>query len=75
MKSGLTDLRAKIVRTPIDPIQTFLDDPLRVLRSIRFASRLDFLLDSDLKDAIKLEDIRMSLVRKVCIIFFTSICQ
>ena len=65
MKSGLADLRAKIVRTPIDPVKTFLDDPLRVLRSIRFASRLDFLLDQDLKDAVRLDDIRTSLVRKV----------
>ena len=63
--SGLTDLNAKIVRTPIDPVQTFLDDPLRVLRSVRFASRLDFLLDPDLKDAVRQDDIQTSLDRKV----------
>jgi tRNA nucleotidyltransferase (CCA-adding enzyme) len=40
--TGLTDMRAKLMRTPLDPLQTFTDDPLRVLRLIRFASRLEF---------------------------------
>ena len=39
---GLTDLRAGVVRTPLEPLQTFLDDPLRVLRTIRFANRFEF---------------------------------
>ncbi|KAJ1560487.1 CCA tRNA nucleotidyltransferase, mitochondrial, partial [Cladochytrium tenue] len=42
---GLADLRAGHVRTPIDPLQTFVDDPLRVLRVIRFASRFGFSVD------------------------------
>lgn len=65
VKSGLADLRAKIVRTPIDPIQTFLDDPLRVLRSVRFASRLNFSLDTELRKTIRRDDIQSALVRKV----------
>lgn len=42
---GLKDLEAKIMRTPLDPRQTFMDDPLRVLRLIRIASRLGFAID------------------------------
>ena len=42
---GLKDLKAKEIRTPLEPEQTFMDDPLRVLRLIRFASRLDFKID------------------------------
>ncbi|MCP4483747.1 MAG: CCA tRNA nucleotidyltransferase [Flavobacteriaceae bacterium] len=39
---GLEDMQNKIMRTPLDPYQTFIDDPLRILRGFRFASRLDF---------------------------------
>ncbi|KAL1869901.1 CCA tRNA nucleotidyltransferase, mitochondrial [Diaporthe australafricana] len=39
---GVPDMRAGIIRTPMDPFQTFMDDPLRVLRLVRFASRLGF---------------------------------
>ena len=39
-QKGLEDLSKRLIRTPLEPIQTFLDDPLRVLRCIRFATRL-----------------------------------
>ncbi|OHF01409.1 poly A polymerase head domain-containing protein [Colletotrichum orchidophilum] len=45
LTGGLTDMKARLIRTPMEPLQTFTDDPLRVLRLIRFASRLDFAID------------------------------
>ena len=42
---GLPDLANGMIRTPLEPLQTFTDDPLRVLRLIRFASRLQFKID------------------------------
>lgn len=44
---GLSDLKTGILRTPLPSKQTFLDDPLRVLRLIRFASRFNFRIDQD----------------------------
>ena len=42
---GIKDLRAGIARTPLDPAKTFLDDPLRILRTVRFASKYGLELD------------------------------
>ncbi|KAL2200634.1 hypothetical protein P885DRAFT_27420 [Corynascus similis CBS 632.67] len=42
---GIADLKSGLIRTPMEPLQTFLDDPLRVLRLVRFASRLGFRID------------------------------
>lgn len=49
---GLQDLRAGLVRTPLPPLTTFLDDPLRVLRCVRFASRLNYRLDDSITDCL-----------------------
>ncbi|KAI1818446.1 hypothetical protein GGS20DRAFT_581554 [Poronia punctata] len=43
--SGLLDMDSKLIRTPLEPFQTFVDDPLRILRLVRFASRLEFSID------------------------------
>ncbi|KAI0193218.1 hypothetical protein EV127DRAFT_335572 [Xylaria flabelliformis] len=50
--SGLIDMRSKLIRTPLEPFQTFMDDPLRVLRLVRFASRLGFTIDPAAADVM-----------------------
>ncbi|MDQ6742759.1 MAG: CCA tRNA nucleotidyltransferase [Candidatus Dormibacteraeota bacterium] len=50
---GLADLERRILRTPRDPLETFNDDPLRMLRAIRLAVQLDFELDPSLLPAIR----------------------
>ncbi|GHJ86459.1 hypothetical protein NliqN6_2861 [Naganishia liquefaciens] len=50
---GLSDLAHKLIRTPLEPLQTFRDDPLRVLRCVRFASRFGYTLVNDVAAAIK----------------------
>ena len=44
---GMGDLKRKIIRTPLDPTITFSDDPLRMMRAVRFASQLSFDIDAD----------------------------
>ncbi|PLB51208.1 tRNA nucleotidyltransferase/poly(A) polymerase [Aspergillus steynii IBT 23096] len=62
---GLDDLREKIIRTPLEPYQTFKDDPLRVLRLIRFASRLGYRIDEDTEKAMQNSDIGEALKLKI----------
>src|SRR5258706_272209 len=50
--AGQKDLENKILRTPLDPDQTFIDDPLRMLRAVRFASQLDFSIDPKTLESI-----------------------
>jgi tRNA nucleotidyltransferase (CCA-adding enzyme) len=62
---GLDDLHAGIIRTPLEPRQTFLDDPLRVLRLLRFASRFGYQIDQQAKDAMIQDDIKRALMLKI----------
>lgn len=51
---GLEDMNNKVLRTPMDPVQTFKDDPLRMLRAVRFKSRFpDFQVAPELVEAMK----------------------
>ena len=54
------DLRAGVLRTPADPVRTFADDPLRMLRAIRFAAELRFELAPDLIPAMRLLSARLA---------------
>ncbi|TWR28018.1 HD domain-containing protein [Mucilaginibacter achroorhodeus] len=50
---GIVDLNNKLIRTPLNPVETFSDDPLRMMRAIRFASQLSFTIDPVAIAAIK----------------------
>jgi len=60
--NGLEDLKNGIIKTPIDPYQTFEDDPLRIMRAFRFASRLNFKFNPDLIEAIKAKAERLKII-------------
>lgn len=64
-EKGLEDLRNGFIRTPLDPKQTFMDDPLRILRVFRFAARYDFTVDPAIHSASKDEKILELLMHKV----------
>lgn len=62
---GLEDLRRGVVATPLPPLTTLLDDPLRVLRSVRFAARLCFTMSDSLRKAAADSRVRTALKQKV----------
>jgi len=62
--NGITDLNNKLIRTPLEPELTFSDDPLRMMRAIRFASQLNFSIDEQALNAIKKQKERISIVSK-----------
>lgn len=61
---GMCDLRDCIIRTPLDPDITFSDDPLRMMRAIRFATQLGFDLEDETFDAIARNRDRISIITK-----------
>ncbi|GAB7362295.1 hypothetical protein MBLNU230_g2313t1 [Neophaeotheca triangularis] len=62
---GHQDMQKKIIRTPLEPYQTFRDDPLRVLRLIRFASRLGYRIEDEALKAMRNAEIKDALQRKI----------
>lgn len=64
-KLGHQDMQKKIIRTPLEPYQTFKDDPLRVLRLIRFASRLGYRIENEALEAMRNAEIKDALRRKI----------
>jgi putative nucleotidyltransferase with HDIG domain len=60
--NGLTDLEKGIIRTPLDPVVTYSDDPLRMLRAIRFATRLDFKIERSSLEAMTQLAPRLSII-------------
>lgn len=62
--NGLEDLKRKIIRTPLDPEITYSDDPLRMIRAIRFATQLNFTIESSSFFAIKENAERFDILSK-----------
>ncbi|MFL5810870.1 MAG: CCA tRNA nucleotidyltransferase [Flavisolibacter sp.] len=62
--NGMDDLRQQLIRTPLDPEQTFSDDPLRMMRAIRFATQLKFHIYPATLEAIKTYAERIRIISK-----------
>lgn len=60
--NGLADISKKIIQTPLEPSQTFSDDPLRMMRAIRFASQLQFTIADETFAAIRSNAHRIKIV-------------
>ncbi|MDX1445277.1 CCA tRNA nucleotidyltransferase [Lishizhenia sp.] len=60
--NGLEDLEKGIIRTPLEPGQTYSDDPLRMMRAIRFATQLDFTIEKESLEAIKNNAERLDII-------------
>ena len=61
---GICDLQNKIIKTPLAPDITFSDDPLRMMRAVRFATQLGFTIESETFEAIKRNATRLEIISK-----------
>ena len=61
---GVDDLYDKIIRTPLDPDITFSDDPLRMMRCIRFATQLGFYIEDETFDALERNKERIAIISR-----------
>ncbi|MEI2738331.1 MAG: HD domain-containing protein [Chitinophagaceae bacterium] len=60
--NGLKDLEGRIIRTPLEPAETFSDDPLRMMRAIRFATQLNFVIEERTWQGIKDSTARIKII-------------
>lgn len=61
---GIHDIREGVIRTPLDPYETFDDDPVRILRCLRFAARFGWKIDEATMEALKASVGRLSIVSR-----------
>lgn len=61
---GLDDLKERTIRTPLDPDITFSDDPLRMMRCIRFATQLNFYIDDETFEALERNKERIKIISR-----------
>jgi poly(A) polymerase len=59
---GLEDIKKRLIRTPLDPETTFSDDPLRMMRAVRFASQLNFDIEAETFEGLKAMAPRISII-------------
>jgi len=62
MFNGFNDIKLRLIKTPLDPLITFNDDPLRIMRAIRFSAQLDFHVDESVKKAARELRGRLSII-------------
>jgi putative nucleotidyltransferase with HDIG domain len=62
--NGLRHLEEKLIKTPLEPGKTFSDDPLRMMRAIRFSTQLGFLIDPETLEGIRANRSRIQIVSK-----------
>ena len=62
--NGINDLKNKLIRTPLEAEETFSDDPLRMMRAIRFATQLNFNIEKDTLKAINTQKERIKIISK-----------
>jgi poly(A) polymerase len=62
--NGVEDLENKIIRTPLEPSKTYSDDPLRMMRALRFASQLDFKIEKKSLESIRENAERLDIISK-----------